>query len=165
MANQRPTRDAQTRATYDTQSLVTETSEREVRPSIDSWKPPSILPEINRRDGWEHRWIRTSLLSKADNTNVSTRFREGWEPCKAEDYPEVSLMVDRDSRYPNGVEIGGLLLCRAPEEVVRQRKEYYMRQAHENMIAVDNNLMKESDPRMPIFKEGKTSVSFGRGRK
>jgi len=129
------------------------------------WKPPSILPEVAERDGYVHRWVRTNLLSKADNTNVSARFREGWEPCKSEDYPELQVMVDRDSRFPGSIEIGGLLLCKAPKELMEQRSRYYQDMARENMEAVDNNLMKENDPRMPLFTEKKSSVTFGRGTK
>lgn len=131
----------------------------------NGWKPPSILPEVEERDGYVHRWVRTNLLSKADNTNVSARFREGWEPCKSEDYPELQVMVDRDSRFPGSIEIGGLLLCKAPREIMEQRSRYYQDMARENMEAVDNNLMKENDPRMPLFTEKKTSVTFGRGTK
>jgi len=130
-----------------------------------SWKPSSILPEVDKRDGWAHRWIRTSLLSKNDNTNVSARFREGWEPCKSEDYPELNVMTDRDSRFPGNIEVGGLLLCRAPEELMAERAEYFANMTNQNMAAVDNNLMKENDPRMPLFSEKKSSVSFGGGNK
>jgi len=134
------------------------------RPPL-SWTPPSILPEVLPRDGWVHRWIRTSLLGKGDNTNVSSRFREGWEPVAEKDYPELSVMVDRDSRFPGNVEIGGLLLCRAPAEVMKERAAYFQRMADASMTAVDNNLMKENDPRMPLFKESKSSVQFGSGKK
>ena len=158
-------RDDEARAAYDNRDAIVETRAQQERPSVDSWLPPSVLPEIGQRDGLVHRWIRTSLLSKADNTNVSARFREGWEPCKREDYPELNLMSDRNTNFPNGIEIGGLLLCRAPTGLMEARKKYYQKKADDNMAAVDNNLMKESDPRMPIFKEGKSTVSFGKGHK
>ena len=145
---------------YDNRDAVKEPD----RPAL-SWMPPQILPEVKERDGFVHRWIRTSILGKSDNTNVSSRFREGWEPVKAEDYPELQIMADRDSRFPGNVEIGGLLLCKAPKEFMAARDEYYRKQSEANMAAVDNNLMKENDPRMPLFKESKTATSFGSGKK
>jgi len=142
-----------------------ESQNRAVNERAKSWTPPQTLPNISPRDGWTHRWIRTSIMGHLDNANVSARFREGWEPCKSEDYPELFVMVDRDSKFPGNIEIGGLLLCKAPEEIMLARAAFFKKQAEANMAAVDNNLMKDNDPRMPLFKESKTSVSFGRGNK
>ena len=78
----------------------------------DSWKPASLLPEFKKVPGWAYRWIRTSVMNEADNLNVSSKMREGWEPVKLADHPEMKLMVDQNSRFKDGVEIGGLLLCK-----------------------------------------------------
>jgi hypothetical protein len=142
-----------------------ESQNRSVTERAKSWKPPQTLPDVSPRDGWAHRWIRTSIVGKMDNANVSARFREGWEPCKTEDYPELHVMVDRDSRFPGNIEIGGLLLCKAPVEIMDARSEYFRNEAKAQMLAVDNNLMKENDPRMPLFKESKSTVTFGGGKK
>jgi hypothetical protein len=150
MAEPRQTRDSQTRTE----------GER-----VKDWAPPQILPTVKERDGWVHRWVRTGILGKSDNINVSARFREGWEPCKAEDYPEVFTLNDRESRFPGSIEIGGLLLCKAPKEAMEARAAHYRQEADNQMAAVDNNLMKQNDPRMPLFKEGKSTVSFGSGKK
>ena len=91
------------------------TREEESRPT-DSWVPASILPNPDPRDGWVHRWIRTSVLGESDNTNVSKMMREGWQPVKADDYPELLLESDIGSRFAGNIEVGGLLLCRAPKE-------------------------------------------------
>jgi hypothetical protein len=138
-----------------------ETRSEFVRP--DSWKPASLLPEFKKVPGWAYRWIRTSLLNEADNLNVSTRMREGWEPVKLADHPEMKLMVDQNSRFKDGVEIGGLLLCKIPEEFVTQRNDYYINQAKQQEQAVDNSFMKQNDPRMPLFADKKSSTSFGKG--
>ena len=140
--------------------------EQEVRSEFqraDSWKPASLLPEFKKVPGWAYRWIRTSLLNDADNLNVSTRMREGWEPVKLADHPEMKLMVDQNSRFKDGVEIGGLLLCKIPEEFVNQRTAYYENQAKQQAQAVDNSFMKQNDPRMPLFADKKSSTSFGKG--
>jgi hypothetical protein len=140
--------------------------EQEVRSEFlraDSWKPASLLPEFKKVPGWAYRWIRTSLLNEADNLNVSTRMREGWEPVKLADHPEMKLMIDQNSRFKDGVEIGGLLLCKIPEEFVAQRTAYFDNQTKQQADAVDNNFMKQNDPRMPLFSDKKSSTSFGKG--
>ena len=134
----------------------------EERPS-DSWLPASILPNPDPVDGWVFRWIRTSTLGKADNTNVSQKFREGWVPVKAEDHPELEVMSDIDSRFSGNIEIGGLLLCKAPEDKVKQRDEYFEQMASSQMESVDNNFLKQNDPRMPVLQpERSTRTTFGR---
>jgi hypothetical protein len=104
-------------------------------------------------------------MGTADPTNTSSKFREGWEPCKAEDHPELMLQVDPNSRFKGNVEIGGLLLCKAPEEMMKQRDNFYLKQATSQMDAVDNNFMRQNDARMPLFNEKRTTTSFGRGNK
>ena len=136
-----------------------ETSERK-----KSWAPPETLPSPKPQPGWVFRWIRTSMMGQVDPTNASAKFREGWEPCKAEDHPELMLSADPNSRFKGNIEIGGLLLCKAPEEMMQQRNEYYARQAQSQMEAVDNNFMKANDERMPLFSEKRTTTSFGKGK-
>ena len=89
--------------------------------------------------------------------------REGWEPVKLADHPEMKLMVDQNSRFKDGVEIGGLLLCKIPQEFVDQRKAHYNKQAQQQADAVDNSFLKQSDARMPLFSEKKSTTSFGKG--
>jgi hypothetical protein len=89
--------------------------------------------------------------------------REGWEPVRIEEQPKFQLLLDPNSRFKDNIEIGGLLLCKAPEELVDQRDKYYRDQTQAQTEAVDNTLMRQSDPRMPIFKERKSSSSFGKG--
>lgn len=129
----------------------------------DSWKPASVLPTPEPQDGWVFRWVRTSTLGKADNTNVSQKFREGWEPVRSEDHPELEVMSDIDSRFEGNIEIGGLLLCKAPAEQMQQRQDYYSQVAEGQMESVDNNFLRENDPRMPVLKPERSSrTTFGR---
>ena len=127
------------------------------------WMPPELLPEPVKQAGYDYRWIRVSMLGKQDGRNVSTKIREGWEPVKLQEQPQFKLLTDPTTRFEDGIEIGGLLLCKTPEEFVEQRKDYYANQNQLQAEAVDNNLMRQSDPRMPIFKERKSSTSFGTG--
>jgi hypothetical protein len=131
---------------------------------VKQWAPASLLPEIQQQSGWKYRWIRTTMAGEADARNVSARMREGWEPVLLADHPELQLFVDPNSRFKDNVEVGGLLLCKTPEEFVAQRDSYYNNQAQAQAEAVDNSFMKENDARMPLFKEKRTTTSFGNGK-
>jgi hypothetical protein len=128
------------------------------------WMPPELLPSPNPEDGYEFRWIRISTLGTADPGHVSAKLREGWEPVKASEHPEIQIMATGDKpRFPDSIEIGGLILCKTPKEFVDQRNSYYQRQTEGQMQSVDNAFMRENDPRMPVFKERRSEVKFGRG--
>ena len=148
----------------DNKRLDREQDTRDDFQRADSWKPASLLPEFKKVPGWAYRWVRTSLLNDADNLNVSSKMREGWEPVKLADHPEMKIMVDHNSRFKDGIEIGGLLLCKIPEEFVVQRKAYQENKAQQQADAVDNSFMKQNDPRMPLFAESKATTSFGKGK-
>lgn len=137
--------------------------EMEGRPS-DDWMPSNNLPTPKDQDGWAFRWIRTSMVGKSDNTNVSKKFREGWVPVKAEDHPELNVMSDIDSRFDGCVEVGGLLLCKAPVEMVRRRQQYQAKRASDQMRAVDENMMREHDHRMPWLAPERSSRTSRFGR-
>jgi hypothetical protein len=127
------------------------------------WMNPELLPEPDRQPGYAYRWIRVSTLNNADPRNLSSKLREGWEPVGIEEQPKFQLLADPASRYKDNIEIGGLLLCKTPTEFVDQRNAFVAKQTQAQTEAVDNNLMRQSDPRMPIFQERKSSSSFGKG--
>jgi len=148
MSTKRTTREIDTRTTYE-------------RPK--QWTPAELLPEPDKQPGYAYRWIRVSTLNAADPRNVSSKLREGWEPVSIEEQPQFQLLVDPNSRFKDQIEVGGLLLCKTPSEFVEQRNTHYQKQSDAQTEAVDNNLMRQSDPRMPLFKESKSSSSFGKG--
>jgi hypothetical protein len=127
------------------------------------WQVPELLPEPDKQAGYAYRWIRISTLNNVDPRNLSAKLREGWEPVKSEEQPKFQLLVDPNSRFKDSIEIGGLLLCKTPIEFVEQRNAHYSNLTQSQTEAVDNNLMRQSDPRMPIFNERKSSSSFGKG--
>ncbi len=131
--------------------------------SPKQWQQPEFAPEPAKQPGYAYRWIRVSTLNQADPRNLSAKLREGWEPVRVEEQPKFQLLVDPNSRYKDNIEIGGLLLCKTPTDFVNQRNKYYSDQANAQMEAVDNTLMRQSDPRMPLFNEKKTTSSFGKG--
>jgi hypothetical protein len=122
-----------------------------------------MLPTPEPREGVTYRWIRTSTLGNADNTNVSSRFREGWTPVRASDHPNLQIVSDIDSRFKDNIEVGGLLLCQNATENVEARMEAQRDMAASQMSAVDNNYLRNSDPRMPVLNpERNTRTSFGK---
>ena len=123
--------------------------------------PPSMLPDPTPEPGWNFRWIATSINGQTYAQNVAMRMREGWVPVKAEDHPE--LMIPGNAS--GNVEIGGLLLCKQPTETVQARNAYYNDQASKQEQSVDNTLMRQSDARMPLFNERKSTTTFGKGNK
>jgi hypothetical protein len=130
---------------------------------MEAWAPPELLPSPNPEPGYAFRWVRVSTLNTADPLNISAKRREGWEPVKASEHPELHYHIDETSASKDVVVIGGLMLCKTPEEFVKQRNEYYQKQANDQMTAVDSNLMRQSDARMPLFSERKSTTSFGKG--
>lgn len=139
-----------------------ETRERTARKR--AWVRPDVLPNPDPEPGYAFRWIRVSTRGEADPMNVSLKLREGWEPVKASDHPEVHLMAIENERFKDNIVIGGLMLCKTPTEVVQDRNAYYQEQADAQIQSVDNNFMRENDPRMPLYVERKSKVTFGRGQ-
>ena len=123
----------------------------------DSWNPASILPTPKPQDGWVFRWVRTSIMGQSDGTHTSRMFREGWEPVRAEDHPELMLESDINSRFQGNVEVGGLLLCKAPEAKMAARTKHFQQVADQQMASVDNNYLRENDPRMPMLQPERSS--------
>jgi len=148
MAANRLTRELDTRVTFE-------------RPT--QWSQPELLPEPDKQPGYAYRWVRVATLNSADPRNLSAKLREGWEAVRIEEQPKFQMLVDPQSRYKDNIEIGSLLLCKTPIEFVEQRNKYYADQTRAQTEAVDNNLMRQSDPRMPLFKDSKSSTSFGKG--
>jgi len=149
MSNNKLTRELETRA-------VTE------RPK--QWMPAELLPEPDIQAGFKYRWIRVATLNQADPRNLSSKLREGWEPVRIEEQPKFKLLADPNSRFKDNIEIGGLLLCKTPEEFVDQRNAHYQNLTESQTNAVDNSLMRENDPRMPLFNERKSTTTFGKGK-
>jgi hypothetical protein len=129
----------------------------------DSWMPASLLPDPTPQYGWMFRWIRTATLGESDNTHVSRMFREGWQACKHEDHPELMLESDINSTFAGNIEVGGLLLCKAPRAKMESRTKHFQQVAQNQMDSVDQNYLRENDPRMPLLTPERSSrTTFGR---
>ena len=143
--------------------LNRELETRETTTRKRTWQRPELLPSPTPEEGYDYHWVRVSTQGQVDATNVSSKLREGWEPVKAADHPEITMVTVENDRFADNVVIGGLMLCKAPKELVEERNEYYDTQTKSQMHSVDNNFMRENDPRMPLFNERKTKVTFGNG--
>ena len=139
-----------------------EKREQEVRK--ENWTPPNLLPDPLPKDGSSFKWIRVNTQGQEDPMNYSKKLREGWSPVPVEECPEMEhLVLDPNPRFKGNVEVGGLLLCRMPENMARQRNEHYVNQSRDSMESVDRSLMRESNPRMPINSPERNSrVTFGK---
>jgi hypothetical protein len=140
-----------------------ELAERVITERPKQWQQAELLPEPDKQPGYDYRWVRVSVLEKVDQRNITGKFREGWEPVAIEEQPKFQLLIDPDSRFKNNIEIGGLLLCKCPSEFMEQRDSHFAKVTQAQTDAVDNSLMRQSDPRMPLFRENKSSTSFGKG--
>ena len=147
-----------------------DTRETKARPKV--WKMPSALElpdeaiKVAESQGITYRWIRESVLGQDDKTNVSKRFREGFEPVRPEELPGFhDLPIVDDGRHAGIIGVGGLILCKIPKEIADQRNEYFASQTENQMSAVENDLMREENPAMPISRELKSRVTFGGGNK
>ena len=140
-----------------------EQNTREKEPRKKAWQRPEILPSPNPEPGYEYHWVRVSTQGLVDATNVSSKLREGWEPVKAKDHPEITMVTVENEKFKDNVVIGGLMLCKAPKELIEERNAYYAEQTKAQIDSVDNNLMRENDPRMPLFNDRKTKITFGNG--
>jgi len=144
------------------QPRSTETREKTSRRK--PWAPPSRLEAPEAPDGYKHRWIRTALRGDDDKMNVHAKLREGWEPVRADEYPGFDYAAIDEGQHAGVIGNGGLMLARIPEETAQERTAYYRGRTREQMVAVDQDLMKEQHPSMPITNDRQSRVTFG-GRK
>jgi len=129
------------------------------------WTPPSSLDAPPAPTGFTHRWIRVESMGFQDTKNVAGRIRSGYELVRSDEYPDSDYPIVEDGKYKGVIGVGGLVLARVPEEIAKQRTDYYTKQAQDNVEAVDNDLMKEQHPSMPINIDRQTRVTFGGTKK
>ena len=144
-------------------SRASQTREKVKKPT--TWTPPSSLDAPPAPQGYRHRWIRVEVLGFDDTKNVSGKLREGWELVRADEYPEQDFPSMTTGKYSGVIGVGGLVLARIPEEIAQQREAYYKDQTKQRDEAVNNDVLKEQHPSMPINNERQTRVTFGGSKK
>ena len=138
-----------------------ESATRETETRRKPWAPPSRLAAPEAPAGYVHRWIRTAMRGEDDKMNVNTKLREGWEPVRKDEYPDYEAPTIDEGRFEGVIGQGGLMLCRIPVETAQERSAYYGTRTREQMVAVDQDLMKDQHPSMPISNSRQSRVSFG----
>ncbi len=144
-------------------SRASQTREKTAQKKV--WSPPSSLDAPPAPAGFTHRWIRAETFGFHDTKNVAGRIRSGFEFVRSDEYPDSDYPIVEDGKYKGVIGVGGLVLARVPEEIAQQRTDYYTQQAQDNVEAVDNDLMKEQHPSMPINIDRQTRVTFGGSKK
>ena len=129
------------------------------------WTPPSSLDAPPAPTGFKHRWLRAESLGFQDTKNIQGRIRSGYELVRSDEYPDAEYPVVEDGKYKGVIGVGGLVLARAPEEIAQQRTQYYAQQHSDKVEAMDNDLMKEQHPSMPIDIDRQSRVTFGGSKK
>lgn len=149
--------------TINRKSRDSETRVEMQRPMV--WRAPETLPSPEPRPGWTHRWVRTSTMGVADPGNISSKLREGYEPCKGDDYPELMMHAATEGRFKGAIEVGGLLLCRIPSEILASRMQQHDQKNKMQMESVDNTFLRDRDSRsnMAMIVDKKSKVTFGSG--
>jgi len=151
-----------TKETINNTSRAANTRDKTERPK--EYKPPSSLDAPTAPDGFVHRWIRVESMGFQDTKNLHGRLRAGYELVRAEEYEDSDFPIVQDGKYAGVIGVGGLVLARIPEELAQQRQEYETRQTQAQDEAVNNDLLRDQDRRMPMSVE-RSSKSFGGSKK
>ena len=129
------------------------------------WTPPSSLDAPPAPAGFHHRWIRAETMGFDDTKNMAGRLRSGYELVRADAYPGSDYPVMNEGKYKGVIGVGGLLLARIPEEIVKARDDYFKKVIHDKDEAIESDLLKDQHPSMPINAERQTRVTFGGTKK
>jgi len=144
-------------------SRASQSRSQDTRPK--TWTPPSSLDAPPAPTGFRHRWIRAETMGFDDTKNMAAQLRSGWELVRADEYPDGNYPTMDEGKYAGVIGVGGLLLARIPEEIAKSREAYFAKQTKDRDDAVNNDLMKEQHPSMPINTDRQTRVTFGGTKK
>ena len=142
---------------------ASQTRAKEEKPKV--WTPPSALDAPPAPDGYRHRWIRAESMGSDDSKNITGKLRSGWEFVRADEYPSEDYQSVQTGKYAGVIGVGGLVLARIPEELAKQRDAYYNQMSQDRNEALNNDVLKEQHPSMPINQERQTRVTFGGTKK
>tara|TARA_R110000787_G_scaffold36714_7_gene93571 strand:+ start:7290 stop:7805 length:516 start_codon:yes stop_codon:yes gene_type:complete len=143
-----------------------EMDDRELNQRPQTWQPPSLIPEPVKLQGYVYRWVRASVMknSQPDAANLMAKRREGWEPVRVEEQPHFKGYIDEERRFQDSIEVSGLVLCKCPEDFMKQRADYMEKRTASQMKSVNEHFMRDGDARMPKFNESESKVTtFGNG--
>ena len=144
-------------------SRASQTRAKQEKPKV--WTPPSSLDAPPAPDGYRHRWIRAESMGQDDTRNMSGKIRSGWDLVRADEYPDTDYPTVSEGRYAGVIGVGGIVLARIPEELAKQREAYYNQMTQDRNDALENDVLKEQHPSMPINQDRQTRVTFGGSKK
>ena len=144
-------------------SRASQTRAKSEKPKV--WTPPSSLDAPPAPDGYRHRWLRAESMGFDDTKNISGKIRSGWELVRSDEYPDSDYPIISEGKYAGVIGVGGLVLARMPEELAKSRDEYYRKMNTDRNEALQNDVMKEQHPSMPINQDRQTRVTFGGTKK
>ena len=144
-------------------SRVSQTRAKQEKPKV--WTPPSSLDAPPAPDGYRHRWLRAESMGFDDTKNISGKVRSGWELVRADEYPDTDYPVVTSGKYAGVIGVGGLVLARITEELAKSREEYFRQKTMDRNEALENDVLKEQHPSMPINQDRQTRVTFGGSNK
>tara|TARA_R110002126_G_scaffold29158_11_gene96681 strand:- start:577 stop:1047 length:471 start_codon:yes stop_codon:yes gene_type:complete len=144
-------------------SRVSQTRAKNEKPKV--WTPPSSLDAPPAPEGFRHRWLRAESMGEDDARNISGKIRSGWEFVRADEYPDTDFPVIESGKYAGLIGVGGLVLARISEELAQSRESYFSNKTKEREEAVQNDVLKEQHPSMPINQDRQTRVTFGGSKK
>ena len=159
MITNKPTRASQSQS--DLTKVKSQASSVKPKVALKPWTPPSYLDTPNAPEGFRHRWVRTEIMGFQDTKNIQGRLRSGYELVRADEFPNEDFPAIMDGKYAGVIGHGGLVLTRVPEEIARQRQDYYAKEAGDQQRAIDNDLMKEQHRGMPIDIDRQSRTTFG----
>ena len=142
---------------------VSQSRAKTEKPKI--WTPPSSLDAPPAPDGYRHRWIRAESMGYDDTTNMAGKLRSGWELVRADEYPNDNYPSIDNGKYAGMIGVGGLVLARISEELAQSREEYFAKITQDRNDAIENDVLKEQHPSMPINQDRQTRVTFGGSKK
>ena len=152
-----------TKETEKRTSRASQTRVKEDRKKV--WSPPSSLDAPPAPDGFKHRWLRAESMGFDDSSNMSAKLRSGYELVRADQYPDTDYPSVQTGKYQGVIGVGGLLLARIPEEIVKARDDYFKKVTQDKDEAIESDLLKDQHPSMPINAERQTRVTFGGTKK
>ena len=142
---------------------MSQTRAKQEKPKV--WSPPSALDAPPAPDGYRHRWLRTELMGTEDTKNMSGKLRSGWELVRGDEYPEDLYPTVDSGKYQGVIGVGGLVLARISEELAQSREEYFRKMTQDRDEALDNDVLKDQHPGVPINQDRQSRVTFGGSKK
>ena len=144
-------------------SRASQTRVKQEKPKV--WSPPSALDAPPAPDGYRHRWLRTELMGTEDTKNMSGKLRSGWELVRGDEYPDDLYPTVDSGKYQGVIGVGGLVLARISEELAQSREDYFRKMTQDRDEALDNDVLKDQHPGVPINQDRQSRVTFGGSKK